>query len=86
MSAVVFFSPLFFSVKIQTRSPFLAQRWADQCQFGHDIERGVSRFTVGQNVHEQSAFNDDAVDFKRAIDGWYNEVSAFDNSDADDYQ
>jgi len=63
----------------------IAQRWADQCQFGHDIERGVSRFTVGQNVHEQSAFNDDPVDFKRAIDGWYNEVSAFDNSDADDY-
>ena len=75
---IIFRENIFFS--------FSAQRWADQCQFGHDIERGVSRFTVGQNVYEQSDFNDNAIDFKRAIDGWYNEVSAFDNSDADDYQ
>merc|ERR1711862_835038 len=27
-------------------------------------ERGVSRFTVGQNVHEQSAFNSDADDYQ----------------------
>ncbi len=25
-----------------------AQKWADQCQFGHDDERDVERFSVGQ--------------------------------------
>ncbi len=31
----------------------VAQRWADQCQFGHDDERGVERYEhVGQNVYQ----------------------------------
>ena len=33
-------------------------RWADQCDFGHDTVRGVSRFSVGQNVYEASDFNE----------------------------
>ena len=64
----------------------IAQRWADQCQFGHDFVRDVSRFSVGQNVYEASEFNDDAIDLKRAIDGWYNEVSDVSNTLVDRYQ
>ena len=64
----------------------IAQRWADQCDFGHDTERSVSRFSVGQNVYEASDFNEGPMDLKRAIDGWYNEVESVDNNLVNRYQ
>lgn len=64
----------------------IAQRWADQCDFGHDSERSVNRFSVGQNVYEASEFNEGPMDLKRAIDGWYNEVDSVNNKVSSRYQ
>jgi len=64
----------------------IAQRWADQCTFGHDGERSVSRFAVGQNVHEQSLFNDKPFDYKSAIESWYSEVGKVDKNLAEFYR
>ena len=64
----------------------VAQRWADQCDFGHDSSRDVSRFSVGQNVYEASDFREGPIDLKRAVDGWYNEVKDVDNDIADNFR
>ena len=55
-------------------------RWANQCNYGSDTERDVSRFSVGQNVYEASDVDEGPIDLKRAIDDWYNEVEEV-NSD-----
>ncbi len=39
---------MYFLFQLET----IAQRWADQCQFGHDQIRNVERFRVGQNVFQ----------------------------------
>jgi len=64
----------------------IAQRWADQCSFGHDSERTVSRFAVGQNVHESALFNDKPFDYNAAIQSWYNEVRKVDKDLANFYR
>ena len=64
----------------------IAQRWADQCNFGHDTERRVARFSVGQNVYEASDFNEGPLNLQRAIDSWYNEVDDVNNNLVDRYQ
>ena len=61
-------------------------RWADQCSFGHDSERTVSRFAVGQSVHESALFNDKPFDYNAAIQSWYNEVRKVDKDLADFYR
>ena len=61
-------------------------RWADQCAFGHDTSRGVSRFSVGQNVYEASDFNEGPIDLRRAINGWYSEVDNVDKKLVDKFQ
>ena len=66
----------------------VAQRWADQCNFGHDQSRDVHRFKVGQNVYEQSRSRDQAVEIsiREGIMGWYDEVKDFDNAGVQPYQ
>ena len=44
-----------------------------QCNFGHDENRDVKRFSVGQNVYESSMTNDQknlAKELKKAIKMW----------------
>jgi len=57
----------------------IAQRWADQCRFGHDENRNVARFRVGQNVYQ--SFGSPGVANSQMIvgglDGWYGEVDMF---------
>lgn len=60
----------------------IAQRWADQCTDGHDKERSVSRFHVGQNValvwtYEYEDDLLDEPDWDSQIYAWYNEATEF---------
>jgi len=60
----------------------VSQRWADQCMPGHDHSRNVDRFAVGQNVATTWSFEKepptkDAPEFKRHIQGWFNEVEKY---------
>lgn len=66
----------------------VAQRWADQCNFGHDQSRDVQRFKVGQNVYEQSRSRDQALEIsiREGVMGWYDEVKDFDNAGVNPYQ
>ena len=64
----------------------MAQRWADQCTFGHDKNRKVARFQVGQNVYQASSSRNYPIDFKNGINGWYDEVSDFDKSGIDRFR
>lgn len=62
----------------------VAQRWAEQCSFGHDQIRDVSRFAVGQNVFMSSSTDSSApVDWDQAINGWYDEVKDYSNQNID---
>jgi hypothetical protein len=65
----------------------VAQRWADQCTFGHDQERSVDRFKVGQNVYEASRSQDQATEenVRNGIMGWYDEVKDFSARGVDRY-
>ena len=66
-----------------------AQRWADQCTFGHDGERSKCDGTyVGQNAfsswNSQESTLDEVMDNSRnAVQSWYDEVASpgFSNSD-----
>lgn len=55
----------------------VAQRWADQCQFGHDQVRDVGRFKVGQNVYISGSTTDGPIDWNKGILSWYDEVATF---------
>ncbi|PNF13786.1 hypothetical protein B7P43_G12434 [Cryptotermes secundus] len=58
----------------------VAQRWADQCSFGHDACRNVGRFYVGQNVYQSSTKGSSPngqQDWQSAVQAWYNEVKDF---------
>ncbi|XP_049843054.1 venom allergen 5.02-like [Schistocerca gregaria] len=58
----------------------IAQRWADQCTMGHDHNRDVSRFPVGQNVAATWTTRRQVSlepDFARQIAAWYGEVAAY---------
>ena len=46
----------------------------------------MSRFAVGQNVHESALFNDKPFDYNAAIQSWYNEVRKVDKDLADFYR
>ncbi|KAH0558031.1 venom allergen 5-like [Cotesia glomerata] len=55
----------------------IAQRWANQCQFGHDTCRNVDRFRVGQNVAKMMYSNNYHVRLSYLVQQWYNEVKDF---------
>lgn len=65
----------------------VAQRWSDQCTFGHDTSRDVPRFGVGQNVYQSSSSRREQADqvIRKAIKSWYDEVQLFDRSDVARY-
>lgn len=58
----------------------IAQRLADQCVFDHDCSqcRSVRRFKVGQNLYiSYTTRTDKRVNWKAAMDGWFNEIDIF---------
>ncbi|XP_053971090.1 venom allergen 3-like [Hylaeus volcanicus] len=57
----------------------VAQRWANQCNFGHDSCRSVERFVVGQNVASTSTTGQQNSKPSDLIMMWYNEVEKMDN-------
>merc|ERR1719186_2111865 len=60
-----------------------AQRWTDQCTFGHDKNRGMCDGTyAGQNGAGNGAGWDEANDYDYA-GTWYSEVTRFNASDGD---
>ena len=60
----------------------VAQRWADQCTFGHDEERSKCDGTyVGQNAYsswnsQESTWEDTMVNSANAVQAWYDEVAS----------
>ena len=64
----------------------VAQRWADQCQFGHDSIRDVSRFRVGQNVYIHAHTNDGPVPWRQGIQSFYDEVKQHNGRDTQSYR
>ncbi|KAH0558028.1 venom allergen 3-like [Cotesia glomerata] len=68
------------------RLAIIAQAWANQCQFKHDLCRDVRRFRVGQNVgyteHSFRSFDKLSV----LIINWYDEVAYFPNYMVENYQ
>ncbi|XP_015585577.1 venom allergen 3 [Cephus cinctus] len=65
----------------------VAQRWANQCNFGHDTCRIVDRFRVGQNVAIQATRGTTATSLlSRLVDLWYNEVKLFNNTHVSKYR
>ena len=67
----------------------VAQRWAEQCSFGHDQERNVARFKVGQNVYEAGSFgrpSEGAASTIRAgLNSFFDEVKLFSSRGVDRY-
>uniref|UniRef100_A0A1V1FKT6 Putative Venom allergen 1 n=1 Tax=Reticulitermes speratus TaxID=60591 RepID=A0A1V1FKT6_9NEOP len=62
----------------------VAQRWTNQCNFGHDACRNVGRFLVGQNAYKFSSPDSSPngqQDWKSAVQAWYNEVKVFNRND-----
>lgn len=77
-------------MKWNTELSTIAQRWVDQCTFGHDTNRNTKTFSwVGQNVAIlwSSANTNSIANFKdHAINPWYNEVSKFNNANIQPFQ
>ena len=67
----------------------IAQRWAEQCSFGHDQVRNVARFKVGQNVYESGSFgrrDEGAAGTIRAgLNSFFDEVKDFSSRGVDRY-
>ncbi len=68
-----------------------AQRWAEQCIFGHDKIRDTMRFRVGQNVYETSSSRDSDLgntirEGILGLGGWHSEVRNFDTRTIDSYR
>ncbi|XP_008545751.1 venom allergen 5-like [Microplitis demolitor] len=57
----------------------VAQRWANQCKFGHDKCRDVERFQVGQNVASKMHSNQHVAQMGDLVKMWYDEVKDFDS-------
>ena len=66
----------------------VAQRWADQCQFGHDQSRDVPRYRVGQNVYQTTRSRDQDMQtmLREGIMGWYDEVKDFNGNEVQRYR
>jgi hypothetical protein len=65
----------------------IAQRWAEQCSFGHDQTRNVRRFQVGQNVYQTTRSRDQPVSalIREGVTSWYDEVKQFANAGVSRY-
>merc|ERR1712112_678019 len=67
----------------------VAQRWADQCTFGHDKDRNKLDGTyVGQNAYMSSSSRESDLDtimgkMDKAATAWYSEVSEYKFDPAD---
>ncbi|XP_031825716.2 venom allergen 3-like [Nomia melanderi] len=59
----------------------VAQRWANQCSFGHDECRDVERYGVGQNVAQTSTTGQQNSKPTDLVMMWYNEVKDFDRNE-----
>ena len=61
----------------------IAQRWTDQCNFGHDANRRTKKHdSVGQNAWKGWSTQNkpgapNAKDLSKAVQGWYDEVKDF---------
>jgi len=66
----------------------VAQRWADQCNFGHDEMIDVSRFQVGQNVAIRSNSNRQpkGEENRKMVQAWYDEVDLFSRNEVRSYR
>ncbi|XP_003708569.1 venom allergen 3 [Megachile rotundata] len=58
----------------------IAQRWANQCKFGHDSCRNVARFYVGQNAAMTSTTGTVTTKPTNIVEMWYNEVKVMDRN------
>ncbi|XP_043247864.1 venom allergen 3-like isoform X2 [Colletes gigas] len=58
----------------------IAQRWANQCEFGHDTCRDVARFSVGQNVGITMTTGTQTTKPSDIVVSWYNEVEMVDRN------
>ena len=54
-----------------------AKLWAEQCNHGHDTNRDVCRFKVGQNLYIEGKGGQPIADWNKAIQSWYIEVSLY---------
>ncbi|XP_014469499.1 PREDICTED: venom allergen 3-like [Dinoponera quadriceps] len=52
----------------------VAQRWANQCKYGHDACRNIERFQVGQNVAIRGSTGENLSTVDQMILSWYSEV------------
>ncbi|XP_065579922.1 venom allergen 3 homolog isoform X2 [Artemia franciscana] len=52
----------------------IAERWARQCRFEHDVNRDVKRYGVGQNLGIRFSSRSEKANWEAVIDSWYNEV------------
>jgi hypothetical protein len=73
----------FFNSIFQLES--IAQRWADQCNFGLDTVRNVKRFQVGQSVFVASSTDLRTTDWRQAINSWYDGVQKADGNIVDKF-
>merc|ERR1712029_233648 len=65
----------------------IAQRWADQCQWGHDGNRNTKQGkSVGQNLYKVMGRTWENPQWERAVQGWYDEVSDFSSSGIKKYK
>ncbi|XP_011705280.1 PREDICTED: venom allergen 3-like, partial [Wasmannia auropunctata] len=56
----------------------IAQRWANQCNYGHDKCRNVDRFHVNQNIAKSSTTGKLSDNLSEMIKNqWYDEVAKF---------
>ncbi|XP_057340119.1 venom allergen 5-like [Microplitis mediator] len=67
------------ALKWDTELAQVAQRWANQCNFGHDKCRDVQRFQVGQNVASKMHSNGHVAKMGELVKMWYDEVKDFDS-------
>ncbi|KAJ8674849.1 hypothetical protein QAD02_010635 [Eretmocerus hayati] len=60
----------------------IAQRWADQCDYGHDTCRNVDRYQVGQNIAKMLITGDTSdLSLQSMVDMWYDEVKDYNSKD-----
>ncbi|XP_043468743.1 venom allergen 3-like [Leptopilina heterotoma] len=63
----------------------IAQRWANQCRFGHDTCRNVRRFQVGQNIASAWTTGSNLSSLRTLITSWYDEVAEFNRNQVEPF-
>ncbi|XP_034949983.1 venom allergen 5-like [Chelonus insularis] len=64
----------------------IAQRWANQCSFGHDKCRNIPKYNVGQNVATRSRTDGHRAKLSELVQDWYEEVKDFSNRSVPKFQ